>query len=85
LARSLADYPFEGPRLLAGWTFDFTGVVFDGGDFRFAQFSGGWVSFNGARFSGGTVDFSRAPVLGRRGGLQPYWQLVIPARISLDG
>jgi hypothetical protein len=53
-------------------TFDFTGVVFDGGDFSFAQFSsatvsfrdaefsGGAVYFSGAHFSGGTVDFSFA-------------------------
>ena len=52
--------------------FDFTGVVFDGGDFGLAQFSGGTVNFyraqfcggtvgfRGAGFSGGTVDFSRA-------------------------
>jgi Pentapeptide repeats (9 copies) len=38
--------------------FDFTGVVFDGGDFDGAQFSGGTVNFGGAQFSGGTVDFS---------------------------
>jgi uncharacterized protein YjbI with pentapeptide repeats len=41
-----------------GLSFDFTGVVFDGGDFRGAEFSGGKVNFGGARFSGGTVDFS---------------------------
>jgi len=40
--------------------FDFTGVVFDGGDFRRARFSGGTVSFSDARFSGGKVDFSDA-------------------------
>jgi uncharacterized protein YjbI with pentapeptide repeats len=43
-----------------GLDFDFTGVVFDGGDFRGARFSGGTVDFNGAVFSGGTVDFSGA-------------------------
>ena len=43
-----------------GLNFDFTGVVFDGGDFRSARFSGGTVSFDGARFSGGTVDFTYA-------------------------
>jgi len=59
---------------------DFTGVVFDGGDFSNAQFSGGTVSlqftefsgeavyFTGARFSGGTVDFSGARFSGRRVG-----------------
>jgi hypothetical protein len=39
-----------------GLNFDFTGVVFDGGDFSGAEFSGGALSFDGARFSGGAVD-----------------------------
>ncbi|MFD4415436.1 pentapeptide repeat-containing protein [Streptomyces sp. NPDC058476] len=39
---------------------DFTGTVFDGGDFSDAKFSGGTVSFSGVEFSGGTVDFSEA-------------------------
>jgi hypothetical protein len=55
-----------------GLNLDFTGVVFDGGsfananfsggtiDFSRAEFSGGWIHFSGARFSGGTVDFSGA-------------------------
>jgi Pentapeptide repeats (9 copies) len=43
-----------------GLNFDFTGVVFDGGDFRHARFSGGTVDFRGARFSGGEVNFGRA-------------------------
>jgi hypothetical protein len=43
-----------------GLNFDFTGVVFDGGDFDSAQFSGGTVSFHGAEFSGGAVHFGRA-------------------------
>lgn len=37
--------------------FDFTGVVFDGGDFSGAEFSGGTVSFSDAQFTGGTVSF----------------------------
>jgi uncharacterized protein YjbI with pentapeptide repeats len=37
--------------------FDLTGVVFDGGDFGGARFSGGTVSFRGTEFSGGTVSF----------------------------
>jgi uncharacterized protein YjbI with pentapeptide repeats len=40
--------------------FDFTGVVFDGGDFSSARFSAGTVNFSGARFSAGTVNFSGA-------------------------
>ena len=34
-----------------------TGVVFDGGDFADAVFSGGTVSFRDAKFSGGDVSF----------------------------
>ncbi len=44
--------------------FDFTGVVFDGGDFSGAEFSGGRVSFDGAEFFGGEIDFSRAKFCG---------------------
>jgi uncharacterized protein YjbI with pentapeptide repeats len=40
-----------------GLNFDFTGVVFDGGDFYGAQFSGGRVSFTRARFSSGEIYF----------------------------
>ena len=60
-----------------GLNFDFTGVVFDGGDFsgarfsgtvdfRTAEFSGGMVDFGAARFSVGTVDFGRATFSGGR-------------------
>ena len=38
-----------------GLNFDFTGVVFDGGDFTGARFSSGIVLFNGAVFSGGEL------------------------------
>jgi uncharacterized protein YjbI with pentapeptide repeats len=37
--------------------FDFNGVIFDGGDFRDAEFSGGVAVFDNAEFSGGTVSF----------------------------
>ena len=47
-----------------GLNFDFTGVVFDGGDFSDAQFSGGTVDFRSAQFSGGTVDFRSAQFSG---------------------
>jgi uncharacterized protein YjbI with pentapeptide repeats len=47
-----------------GLNFDFTGVVFDGGNFRDAQFSGGTINFTGAQFSGGTVRFYRAEFSG---------------------
>jgi uncharacterized protein YjbI with pentapeptide repeats len=47
-----------------GLNFDFTGVVFDGGDFSDAQFSGGTVSFGRAQFSSGRVGFGRARFTG---------------------
>jgi uncharacterized protein YjbI with pentapeptide repeats len=43
-----------------GLNFDFTGVVFDGGNFTGAQFSGGIVRFDGANFASGTVSFEGA-------------------------
>jgi len=49
-----------------GLNFDFTRVVFDGGDFGGAQFSGGRVDFGGAQFSGGRVDFGGAQFSGGR-------------------
>ena len=59
-----------------GLNFDFTGVIFDTGDFSGANFSGGQVSFRlakfptggvefgHAKFSGGTVDFAGAEFSG---------------------
>ncbi len=59
-----------------GLEFDFTGAIFDGGDFRDAEFShspvvfdraefaGGEVRFNDARFSGGEVYFCGAQFSG---------------------
>jgi uncharacterized protein YjbI with pentapeptide repeats len=47
-----------------GLDFDFTGVVFDGGDFTHANFSGGNVDFTSAEFAGGNVDFSSAVFAG---------------------
>ncbi len=59
-----------------GLNLDFTGVVFDGGDFTLARFSdafirfvgasfvSGAVYFSGTEFSPGTVDFSRAKFSG---------------------
>jgi uncharacterized protein YjbI with pentapeptide repeats len=43
-----------------GLNLDFTGVVFDGGDFSDARFSGGTVQFNGASFASGQVSFTGA-------------------------
>ena len=45
---------------MAGLDFDFTGVVFDGGDFTHANFSAGKVGFTSAVFSGGNVEVFRA-------------------------
>jgi hypothetical protein len=47
-----------------GLHFDFTGVVFDGGDFSRAQFSSGIANFDRARFSGGIVRFYLAEFSG---------------------
>lgn len=43
-----------------GRDFDFTGVMFDGGDFSGAQFTGGTVNFDGAKFTGAAVSFTEA-------------------------
>ncbi|MET9959479.1 pentapeptide repeat-containing protein [Streptomyces sp. NPDC006326] len=48
----------------SGYDLDFTGAVFDGGDFSNASFSGGKVRFTGATFSGGTVSFYGATFCG---------------------
>ena len=47
-----------------GLNFNFTGVVFDGGSFASAEFSGGLVRFDGAEFSGGLVRFDGAEFSG---------------------
>src|SRR5690349_8071794 len=47
-----------------GLNLDFTGVVFDGGNFTGARFSGGIVRFTGTSFVGGMVDFSLAQFSG---------------------
>ncbi len=55
------------PGAAASWQgldFDFTGVVFDGGDFSGAVFSGAEVRFDGAVFSGGAVLFYGAAFSG---------------------
>ena len=67
----------HAPKSWQGLNFDFTGAVFDGGDFSFCEFSGGTVSywhaefpgglvilFDGANFSGGEVDFTGAKFSG---------------------
>ncbi|MBA2949596.1 pentapeptide repeat-containing protein [Streptomyces himalayensis] len=54
----------EHPHSWQGHDLDFTDVVFDGGDFSGAEFSGGTVRFDDATFSGGTVDFKGATFSG---------------------
>ncbi|MCX4632742.1 pentapeptide repeat-containing protein [Streptomyces sp. NBC_01443] len=48
----------------SGYDLDFTGAVFDGGDFSNASFSGGKVRFTGATFPGGAVSFYGATFSG---------------------
>ncbi|RNL84214.1 pentapeptide repeat-containing protein [Halostreptopolyspora alba] len=50
----------DAPRPWQGHDFDFTGTVFDGGDFTYAHFSGGTVDFTHATFSNGRVTFRHA-------------------------
>ncbi|MFJ9641407.1 pentapeptide repeat-containing protein [Streptomyces sp. NPDC101178] len=45
-----------------GYDLDFTGAVFDGGDFTRAQFIGGTVNFRNAMFTDGTVSFLGATI-----------------------
>jgi uncharacterized protein YjbI with pentapeptide repeats len=61
---SVARFRGEAVRSWHGLNFDFWGVVFDGGDFRGAKFSGGTLDFAGAEFSGGTVYFDDAEFSG---------------------
>src|SRR6266516_1935930 len=54
----------SSPVSWRGLNFDFTGVVFDGGSFGGAVFSGGRISFGGAEFAGGEVSFGIAEFAG---------------------
>ncbi|MFK0114011.1 pentapeptide repeat-containing protein [Streptomyces sp. NPDC091217] len=47
----------KSPHSWQGHDFDFTGVVFDGGDFSGAKFSGGAVRFDAATFCAHLVNF----------------------------
>lgn len=57
LVRDHLRVDIGGPHSWQGHDFDFTDVVFDGGDFDGAVFSGGIVQFSSAEFSAGAVDF----------------------------
>ncbi|MFD4413948.1 pentapeptide repeat-containing protein [Streptomyces sp. NPDC058476] len=61
IIRVIRDH-LQVPNAATAWcrqNFDFTGAVFDGGDFSTSHFQS-TVSFSGATFSGSTVDFSGA-------------------------
>ncbi|WP_318322441.1 pentapeptide repeat-containing protein [Streptomyces sp. ADMS] len=76
LIRDHLRLPVEHQHSWQGQDLDFTGVLFDGGDFSHSTFSGGTarftnatfpgrsVSFGGVLFSGGTVDFTDASFSG---------------------
>ncbi|MFD0773648.1 pentapeptide repeat-containing protein [Streptomonospora algeriensis] len=49
-----------------GKTYDFTGVVFDGGDFSGASFTGGQTIFSSAEFVGGLTRFDATKFIGGR-------------------
>lgn len=49
-----------GPDSWCGYDFDFTGAIFDGGDFTRVHFTGGRVSFSEACFVGGRTAFGHA-------------------------
>ncbi|MFJ9525474.1 pentapeptide repeat-containing protein [Streptomyces cyaneofuscatus] len=53
-----------------GHDFDFTGTVFDGGDFTRAKFTGGTVIFERAKFPSGEVAFHDASFAG---GVVGFW------------
>ena len=67
IIRIITDHLQDGAAAAwQGLNFDFTGVVFDGGSFMGAEFSGGEVYFRGAKFSGGKVYFNNAKFSGGR-------------------
>ncbi|WP_460303219.1 pentapeptide repeat-containing protein [Actinocorallia aurea] len=56
--------PADHPRSWQGHDFDFTDVVFDGGDLHGARFSSGTINFIGAKFSSGLVSFAEVEFCG---------------------
>ncbi|MFD4338024.1 pentapeptide repeat-containing protein [Streptomyces anulatus] len=66
ITRIIRDH-LQDPTAATTWCgcdLDFTGAVFDGGDFRDSRFSGGRVNFSGATFSGSGVHFIRSTFSG---------------------
>jgi uncharacterized protein YjbI with pentapeptide repeats len=67
LVRTITAHLREGAAVSwVGKDFDLTGVVFDGGDFSGAIFSGVTVDFSATTFSGGIVQFRGAKFSGVR-------------------
>ncbi|MEV6819192.1 pentapeptide repeat-containing protein [Nocardiopsis dassonvillei] len=66
-----------------GKDYDFTGVVFDGGDLSGTHFSGGRVDFRGAEFSGGEVEFHGAKFSG--GWVSFSWARFSGGRVDFRG
>ena len=65
IIRLIRDHLRPGmPKSWQGLNLDFTGVIFDGGDFSFAEFRGGQVYFNNAKFCSGQVSFVGAEFCG---------------------
>ncbi|MFF9203504.1 pentapeptide repeat-containing protein [Streptomyces sp. NPDC014986] len=64
LIRDHLRLPPQHPRSWQGHDLDFTGVVFDGGDFTGITISSGTVDFSGATFSNGAVRFIRTKFSG---------------------
>lgn len=54
----------DAPSSWSGLSFDFTGAVFDGGDFSNAVINGTRIDFSKASFVGGTVTFNSAEFTG---------------------
>ncbi|WP_370010573.1 pentapeptide repeat-containing protein [Nocardiopsis sp. LDBS0036] len=65
IIRVIGDRLHEDTRW-RGRNYDFTGVVFDGGDFNRAHFTTGKVSFRRAHFASGTVSFYQTHFSGAR-------------------
>jgi hypothetical protein len=76
LIRDNLHLPDDDPRTWRGHDFNFSGAVFDNGDFTGATFTGagtvtfadttitGHLSFAGATFAGGIISFDRARFMG---------------------
>lgn len=68
-----------------GADLDFTGVVFDGGNFVGAQFSGSLVTFDQAQFSGGLVRFGYAEFSGGKADFSSAADWSHPPRFNWHG